>query len=228
MQVSDLARHLRPHLRRLLDRGPGTLADLVLTDVEPGVDQALGHFHVTLHAQMLADRIALVVAIPARHYLRGAGRQRERLAVPVKRLEPRDVAEPVACHVVALDRDAPPADLLGRVLAHDTTERLGDKLAAEAVAEHRYVVAPGLADERQHRLDPRQIVVHAHGAAHEHQTAVRFERDGYCIVGIDGDDPIRNAPGLEMGTEITGPLGGGVSENGDRLHLQATKIDQMA
>ena len=103
-------------------------------------------------------------------HARRARRDAEGFAVPLESLEARELAEPLARHAVVGDAHLAPADLLVRVHADRAAEGLGHELAAEAVAEQRHVLAHRFADELERRRDPRQVIVHAHRAAHEHQT----------------------------------------------------------
>src|SRR5438067_7132524 len=101
---------------------------------------------MALHAEVLAEREALVRAVRVLHHARGAGRNAEGLAVPLEGKEGLQIAEPLARHLVVRHAHLAPADLLHRIRAHAAAERLGEELAAQAMTEERHVLAHRVAD----------------------------------------------------------------------------------
>src|SRR6266852_7211949 len=155
------------HLLRGLHRRPGLRHELLFPVFAPGADQLARHLDVALDAEVLAERERLVGAIRTPGDARRLRRDGEGLAVPVKTGELSRRAEPLARLSVVFDRDRAPADFLYPVTRYPATERLGDELSAEAVAEHRDIGVDRLVHELERRRDPRQLVVHAHRPAHE-------------------------------------------------------------
>src|SRR2546423_1611472 len=102
---------------------PGTIekisGDKVKRPIQPKVggagceqrlDQLLGHLEVAFHAEVPAERIALVRPMRVLHHARGARWNGEGLAVPVERLEGLQLAQPFARHFVVGDAHLAPAD----------------------------------------------------------------------------------------------------------------------
>src|SRR4051812_34105443 len=71
-------------------------AYLVRARPEPAVDEFRRHLDVALHAKVLAKGERLVRAVRVFQQARGARRNAESLAVPVKRLERLQLAKPLA------------------------------------------------------------------------------------------------------------------------------------
>ncbi len=111
------------------------------------------------------ERERLVDAARARRQQRGAGRQVERLAVPVK-----DAARPIEAHGLSLDGwlNREPPNLRLAVLEHAVSDRACDDLRAKAHAEHRPAVGDRVGNEGLLVHEPRIVglVVHAHRSAH--------------------------------------------------------------
>ena len=120
------------------------------------------HHAVAVHERLLRASVAF------RHSSR-AGRQRERVAVPVHdgefRGKGRERSAPVK------DADRPPADFLLRVLEHLSPEHVRKELRAEAYPEDRFPRRDGIADEALFHRQPRMgaMLVDIHRAAHDHQ-----------------------------------------------------------
>src|SRR3981189_2715721 len=127
------------HLLRGLHRRPGFRNELFFPVFAPGTDQLACHLDVALHAEVLAEHERLVRAIRTPGDTRRLRREGEGLAVPVKTGDPSRCAEPLARGRVVFDRDRTPADFLYVVARHLATERFGNELSAEAVAEHRNI-----------------------------------------------------------------------------------------
>src|SRR5262249_4292891 len=111
-----------------------------------------------------------------------------------------------------------PSDLLDRIALDPASERLRHELAAQAVPEHRDVRLHGGIDERQHARDPREVVVHAHGPAHEYEPGIWRRVRRYGLADVDLDDAPRYAVLVEVCGKIPWPFGACVTEDGDCLH----------
>src|SRR3989449_10660506 len=144
------------HLLRSLHRRPGLRYELLFPVFTPGADQLARHLDVALHAEVLAERERLVRAIRAPSDARRLRRNGEGLAVPVKTGELPRRAEPLARASVVFDHHRAPTDFLYPVTRHPATERLGDELSAEAVAEHWNIGVDRLVDETEHLGYPRK------------------------------------------------------------------------
>src|SRR5688572_958590 len=129
---------------------------------------------------MLADGESLVLAMRILEHARGPGRDGEGLAMPLEGLEGLQLAQPFTRHAVVGDAHFAPADLLAGIVAHEAAEGPGHELTAQAMAEHRQVLAYGFTHELEHRRDPRQVIVHAHRAAHEYQTGKKSRITRHC------------------------------------------------
>src|SRR5882762_9227498 len=141
------------HLLRGLHRRPGLRDELFSPVFAPVADQLARHLDVALHAEVLAEHERLVRAIRAPGDARRLRRDGEGLAVPVKTGELPHRAEPLARGSVVFDRDRAPADFFYPVARHPATERLGDNLSAEAVAEHRNIGVDRFVYEFERRRD---------------------------------------------------------------------------
>src|SRR6185369_9175914 len=97
-----------PH--RLHARARVPLLDFARAFAAPRMHHLLGHLDVALQPEMLAERETLVGAVRVGQHARRAGRDRERLAVPVERFECGRVAEPLSRDAVIFDLHAAPAD----------------------------------------------------------------------------------------------------------------------
>ena len=121
-------------------------------------------------------------------------------------------------NVVVFNVGAAPADFFEGVFRDAAAECLAHQLPAEAVADHRDVLAGSVANQRTLLRDPRQRVVDAHRATHEAQSR---ERIGTCrnrIVPVDGDYLEWNRVRFEECGKISGSLNKCVTENGDGFH----------
>src|SRR5713101_22593 len=141
------------HLLRGLHRRRGFRNELFFPVFAPGADQLGRHLDMALHAEVLAEHERLVRAIRTPGDARRLRRDGEGLAVPVKPGELPHPAEPLARASVVFDRDRAPADFLYPVARHPATERFGDELSAEAVAEHRNIGVDCLPYQSQHPRD---------------------------------------------------------------------------
>src|SRR5712691_8842389 len=212
------------HLLRGLHRRPGLRDELLFPILAPGTDQLGRHLDVALHAEVLAEHECLVRAIRTHRDARRLRRDGEGLAVPVKTGELPRCAEPLARASVVFDRDRAPADFLHPVARHPATQRLGDELSAEAVAEDRNIGGYRLVYQFEHRRDPRQLVVHAHRPAHECEPRERARIRGNLLPRVDLDEPVRNAVRFEECGKITRAFGAAVAENRDRFHVRGKDI----
>src|SRR6266581_6364817 len=208
------------HLLRGLHRRPGLCNQLLSPVFAPGADQLACHLDVALHAEVLAEHERLIRAIRTPGDARGLRRDGEGLAVPVETGELPRRAEPLARASVVFDRDRAPADFLYPVARHLATERLGDELSAEAVAEHRDIGGYRLVHELERGRDPRQLVVHAHRSAHEHESRESARIRGNLLPRVDLDEPVRNAVRVEECGKIARPLSAAMTENRNGLHAR--------
>ena len=136
--------------------------------LQPGADQFFGHLDVALHAEVLAERECLVGAmrvLRARACRRAECGRSRRASGTIR----TPAAAPSHSRATPLSATLhlAPADLLHRAGAHRAAERLRHQLPAQAVAEHRHVLAHRVAHQLERRHDPRQVVVDAHRPAHE-------------------------------------------------------------
>ena len=104
--------------------------------------------------------------------------------------------------------------------ARDTVppERLGDELPAQAMPEHRHISCDRLADQIEHPRNPGQLVVDAHGAAHEHEPAELVYARRHRLAGVHLDQLPRHPGAVQEGGEVSGALGRAVAEDGDWFH----------
>src|SRR6266849_9183754 len=138
------------HLLRGLHRRPGLRDELLFPILAPGADQLARHLDMALHSEVLAERERLVRAMRAPGDACRLRRNGEGLAVPVKTGELPRRAEPRARASVVFDHHRAPTDFLYPVTRHPATERLGDELPAEALAQQRSIGADRLVHETDH------------------------------------------------------------------------------
>ncbi len=127
-------------------------------------------------------------------------------------------------HLVVAHAHFAPADLAHRAGAHRAAEGLGHELAAEAVAEHRHVLAHRVAHQLERRNNPGQLVVHAHGPAHEHQAGEAPRIPRHRRPGVQRHELRFNRAVFQVGVKISGPLDRGDPDYGDRLHAPYYRV----
>src|SRR6185436_17769068 len=194
---------------RQLDRRTGASGDLVFSGIAPASDQVLGHFDVTLHAQAVADHETLVLAIAVAHDAHPALGYGESFSMPMERLEARDTgSKPLPRDRIVGDFDFSPADFLDRIAPNASAQCFRNQLSTEAVPQSRNVVIYRLPDQPQQRWNPRQIVVDAHGSAHEHQTGELLRIGWYRLTLIQSDEPPGYVPLVEIRGKISRPFRG--------------------
>src|SRR6266849_8686309 len=208
------------HLLRGLHRRPGLRDELSSPVFAPVADQLACHLDVTLHPEVLPEHKRLIRAIRTPGDARRLRWDGEGLAVPVKTGELPRRAEPLARLSVVFDRDRAPADFLYPVTRHPASERLGDELSAEAVAEHRDIGVDRLVDETEHLGYPRKDIVHAHRPTHECEPRERARIRGNLLPCVDLDEPVRNAVRVEECGKIARPLGAAMAKNRNRFHVR--------
>src|SRR5712671_4726257 len=212
------------HLLRGLHRRPGLRDELLSPVLAPGADQLARHLDVALHAEVLAENERLVRAIRTPGDARRLRRNGESLAVPVKTGELPRRTEPLARASVVLDGDRAPADFLHGVARHFSAQRLCHELPAEAVAEHRNIGVGSLVHELEHRGNPRQLVVYAHRPAHHREPRELARVRGNRLARVHLDEPVRHAVRVEECGKIARPLGAGMTENRNGLHVRDKAI----
>ena len=103
-------------------------------------------------------------------------------------------------------------------LRHHAAQRLGHELPAQAMAEQRDVFCKGIANQRERRRYPRQVVVHAHRPAHEHESGKRAGILGHRLALVDKDHLPGNGVLIEEQGKVPGTFGGRMAEDGDGFH----------
>ena len=122
--------------------------------------------HADVRVTGALDDVRLVRTPVATQQAMRASRQSERVLVPLEVLDVgRAFAEPLPRPFGIVDLQPTPADLDMRRAVDDSAEGTRQQLAAEAVADDRHAAGVGVAQQRQLRLDPRQLVIDAHVAA---------------------------------------------------------------
>ncbi len=88
------------------------------------------------------------------------------------------------------------------------------------MTEHREVVAHAFADELERLRNPRQVIVHAHGAAHEHQTGKKSRIARHRRAFVERNEVPCNTAPLEIAGKIARSFTARGSENGDGFHAR--------
>ena len=140
-------------------------------------------------------------------------REGEGLTVPVKGAKAlrqrRIAAGKRRSHTLNVE----PADLADRIGADFTPEGLGDQLTAKTVPEHGQSPSLSLTHQVQHRLDPGQRVIYAHGSAHEHQTGGAVYTLGNRFTRVDGHQAALESPPIEKVLQVTRTFIGDKAKN---------------
>ena len=189
---------------------------------EPGVDQVARHLDVELHSDVaIVDDERLVGSeCTGGDTHRSAFGHGERIVVPLERRERRAPAEPFATRRSVAHGHVDPA-LLG-VLAHAPPARRAPWRAAARRGNARApepLRATASRNNAVSGVDPRQLVVDAHRAAHHRDAGVRARIGWNRRAFVDGDElPGKRAP-VEPLREVARTLGRRETEDGDGKHV---------
>ncbi len=173
---------------------------------------------MALQAQVRAADEGLVGAMGALQDAGGAGRDGEGLAVPVEGLEACGIPQPLRRCGIRRGLDRTPADLLDRVSRHRAAEGPGHELSAQAMADDGNSRRVGRANQLQCRLNPRQIVIHAHRSAHEAESRKSPGSRRWRHAFVDLEQFPRQGMAVEECGKIARALAGVMTEYCDRFH----------
>ena len=150
-----------------------------------------------------------------------AGGQGKGLAVPMEYLEFRCAAVQPGAGGDRIDAaHRQPADFADGIGFNGTAEGLANELPAEAMAEHRPIRAHCRANEIERLRNPWQIVVDAHGAAHEHQAVVGCGGRWQRFAGIEAHKPVIDTVAREEVEQITRTFSGKMTRDQNFFHAR--------
>src|SRR3546814_1684212 len=144
--------------------------------------------------------------------------------MPVEYLEPGQIAKPFSGLCIVTHRHFSPADFLFWIPCNFGTQRLAYQLPAQAMPKHGDIEPDCVPYQTQHRSNPWQIIIHAHGAAHQNHTAESGNGIRNRFAFIDFYQLPGNGMFIKHRSEKTWPLYCSMAENNDRLHMAPNQL----